>query len=365
LFANDVDQVKASAYIENWGADHFDNRDIRDVVAADLDAGGDVAWASFPCQDLSVAGNGLGIGNADASDWTRSGALWPLLELVGDMRLEQRQPPLIVLENVVGLLTLEGGRDFAAICVKLGELGYRYGAVIIDAKHFVPQSRPRVFIVAIQRDVRLPRGLHNRMATAAWHTPPLLKAYECLNEQARADWIWWNLGQAPELPENALVNAIQLNGVDWNTPEETKRLVSMMAPPHLARLKAAKQAGSVQIGSLYLRMRREGKANIQRAEIAFAPTLGCLRTPRGGASRPRIIFVEGKKVKTRLVSTEEATTLMGLPVDYIFPMFYYQAFKIIGDGVAVPVVRFLAERLLEPLSRSARIALRTDKRRVA
>lgn len=365
LFANDVDGVKASAYRENWGKDHFDDRDIREVSLGDLRTGADLAWASFPCQDLSVAGTGLGIGNADAADLTRSGALWPFLELIKGLRQEERQPPLIVLENVVGLLTLEGGRDFAAICESLGELGYRYGAVMIDARHFVPQSRPRVFIVAVQRDTPVPRELDCGIPTAAWHTPSLLKAYEALSTQAHTDWIWWHLGTPPKLPDNALIDAIQFQDIEWDTPEATARLIGMMAPTHLTRLEQAKLAGSIQIGSLYLRMRREGSVNKQRAEITFAPTLGCLRTPRGGASRPRIILVENERVRTRLLSIDEAAALMGLPTDYLLPQVYYHAFKIVGDGIAVPVVRFLAERLLEPLVFAAHSTLCADKLRVA
>ncbi|MCY0856856.1 DNA cytosine methyltransferase [Cupriavidus sp. D39] len=361
LFANDLDPVKASAYAENWGKDHFDGRDISKVAVSDLGGEVDLAWASFPCQDLSVAGNGLGIGNADARASTRSGALWPCLELIEKLRQQGRQPPLVVLENVAGLLTLDGGRDFAAICTRLGKLGYRYGAIIVDAKHFVPQSRPRVFIVAVRRDMHVPRHLDNGMATANWHTPPLLRAFASLGAKAHKDWIWWDLGIAPKLPKNALIKSIDRRRAAWNTPEETERLIGMMAPNHLARLEQAKHAGSAQIGSLYLRMRREGEVNKQRVEIAFDPTLGCLRTPRGGASRPRIILVDGNHVRTRLLSIEEAARLMGLDADYALPDVYHHAFKIIGDGVVVPVVRFLAERLLEPLALTARREALQDK----
>jgi DNA (cytosine-5)-methyltransferase 1 len=354
LFANDMDVIKASTYIKNWGGCHFDSRDIREVKAADLNGRSDLAWASFPCQDLSVAGNGLGIGKSDSEEFTRSGALWPFLDLICELHNESRQPPLLVLENVVGLLTLEQGRDFAAICLRLGEIGYRYGAVIIDAKHFLPQSRPRVFIIAVRRDIEIPSKLSHGMAKELWHTPTLLRAHKLLPQQARDNWIWWDLGVAPILKHNALESLIQLEGVEWHTPEETKRLINMMAPPHLARLEKAKSEGTFTIGSLYLRMRREKGANRQRAEITFSSVLGCLRTPRGGGSRPRIIVAGRGQVRTRLLSIHEAAALMGLANTYTLPDIYQHAFKVIGDGVAVPPVRFLADRLLEPLTLLAR-----------
>ncbi len=354
LFANDMDRIKATAYITNWGEDHFDGRDIHDVKIEDLKGHGDLAWASFPCQDLSVAGNGLGIGNSNSEGFTRSGALWPFLELIDELRQESRQPPLLVLENVVGLLSLEGGRDFAAICLRLGEIGYRYGAVIIDTKHFLPQSRPRVFIIAVLREIDIPHNLDHGMATESWHTPTLMRAYRSLSQQAHADWIWWDLGSVPMLKPNALQNLIQFEGVEWHTPEETQQIISRMTPIHVARLEQAKAADIVSVGSLYYRMRREGSINKQRAEITFSDVLGCLRTPRGGGSRSRIIVAGNGEVKTRLLSIQEAAALMGLEDTYVLPQAYQHAFKVIGDGVAVPPVRFLAERLLEPLILAAR-----------
>lgn len=354
LLANDMDRIKASTYIRNWGGDHFDSRDVREIKTTDIKDFFDLAWASFPCQDLSVAGNGLGIGVSETSELTRSGAIWPFLDLMDALRQEGREPPLIVLENVVGLLTLEQGRDFSAICIRLAEIGYRYGAIIVDARHFLPQSRPRVFVVAVQRNIYIPERLSSGVATASWHTQILLRAYNSLPPKSHEDWIWWDLGIPPELNDNALERIIQLEGAEWDSPSQTSKILNMMAPIHLARLEQVKSSKNVTIGSLYLRMRREGGINKQRAEITFSPVLGCLRTPRGGASRPRIIAAGEGKVRTRLLSTYEAAELMGLENTYILPEVYQHAFKIIGDGVAVPVVRFLAKRLLEPLAMAAR-----------
>ncbi|MCQ9470990.1 DNA cytosine methyltransferase [Pseudomonas alliivorans] len=354
MFANDMDRIKAATYKKNWGDSHFDNRDIHEVKIEDLKVHVDLAWASFPCQDLSVAGNGLGIGNTGSEGVTRSGALWPFLELIDGLRQESRQPRLLVLENVVGLLSLEGGRDFSTICSRLGEIGYRYGAVVIDTRHFLPQSRPRVFIIAVLRNIDTPRYLYREMATESWHTPTLMRAYRSLSPQIHADWVWWDLGLVPTLKKNALQSIVKLEGIDWHTPEETTKIISRMTPIHVARLEKAMAAENVSVGSLYYRMRREGDINKQRAEITFSDVLGCLRTPRGGGSRSRIIVAGNGQVRTRLLSIQEAAALMGLEDTYVLPEAYQHAFKVIGDGVAVPPVRFLAERLLEPLILAAR-----------
>ena len=56
LFANDFDPRKARAYADNWGASELRLADVATLRPADLPGRADLAWASFPCQDLSLAG---------------------------------------------------------------------------------------------------------------------------------------------------------------------------------------------------------------------------------------------------------------------------------------------------------------------
>ena len=58
-------------------------------------------------------------------------------------------------------------------------------------------------------------------------------------------------------------------------------------------------------------------------------------------------------IRTRLLSPREAARLMGLSDDYLLPANYNEAYHLIGDGVAVPAVRFLAEHILEPVLRAS------------
>jgi DNA (cytosine-5)-methyltransferase 1 len=356
LFANDFDDLKRLFYSENWAGEDFDPRDVNQVRASDLDGLADLAWASFPCQDLSQAGSKAGIGQAGSDAITRSGALWPFLDIIRDLSTDGRHPVLLALENVVGLLNSNGGADFRAICSALSEIGYRFGAIVVDACHFLPQSRPRVFIVAIRREVPVPADLYGEFPVAPWHSKILLRARTTLPASDAANWVWWSPGHPPAGMEKELHELIDLgDDAGWNADDITHRYVGMMAVSHLARLAEAKRAGRPMIGSLYFRMRpgADGR-NVQRAEIAFGPTLGCLRTPKGGASRPRIIVVDGDRVRTRLLSPREAACLMGLDDEFYLPPTYHEAFRLIGDGVVVPVVRFLAGNLLEPLARHAR-----------
>jgi DNA (cytosine-5)-methyltransferase 1 len=367
LFANDDNRMKQEAYRARWGDDHLDRRDIHDVRAGDLSGSADLAWASFPCQDLSVAGGGLGIGEAGSAALTRSGAVWPFLALLEELAEQGRAPTLVVLENVLGLMTSAGGKALHVIGGEFARLDYMFGAVVVDACHFLPQSRPRVFVIALRRGAPIPAGLTSEFARDPWHPPALVRARAGLGPAAADRWLWWNLGEAPTLDSSALSRLVDLGDAPaWDAPEQTARLIAMMPPSHLERLRAARAAGVPRIGSLYLRMRpRPEGGNIQRAEIAFGPTLGCLRTARGGASRPRIIVAEEGRVRTRLLSRREAADLMGLDKGFVLPAFETHALQLLGDGVAVPVVRFLADRLLEPLSAAAGCDAEPDERRAA
>ncbi len=195
VFAYDFDKMKARTYAANWGGDHFVCGDVADVTTAQLRGRADLTWASFPCQDLSLAGKYRGLGEASSEVMTLSGTFWPFWRLMTDLAAEDRASKLIVLENVIGAITSRDGRDFEAICNALSEAGYRYGAVVIDAKHFVPQSRPRLFFVAVAH-VPLPVGMAQE-ADEFWHPAALRTAQALLRDKTKAQWHWWGLAKPP------------------------------------------------------------------------------------------------------------------------------------------------------------------------
>ncbi|MDA9492362.1 DNA cytosine methyltransferase [Bradyrhizobium sp. CCBAU 11361] len=363
-FANDFDPLKVKVYADNWGEAEILEDDIHNVGPESLGRRADLAWASFPCQDLSTAGNGLGIGQAAGSNRTRSGTFWAFIDLMKRLKANGRLPRIVVLENVVGLLTINGGEEFKTVILSLDKLGMRAGAVVVDARHFVPQSRPRVFIIAIAKTSTLADELIRDRPHPIWHPATLVKAVDKLSPQCREQWIWFNLGAAPELKKtlNKIVKSKPV-GVEWHTPAETKRLVSMMSDAHKQKLAEAKRSGKRMVGTLSLRMRPSHGKTVQRTEICFRGLAGCLRTPRGGGSRPRIIVVKGGSVRTRLLAASEAAALMGLKASYQLPNVYEYAFRVVGDGVAVPVVSFIRGKLLTPLLRSIKKSRGADASR--
>jgi DNA (cytosine-5)-methyltransferase 1 len=350
-FANDFNRMKARTYARNWGGDHLVVGDVADITTAQLPGRADLTWASFPCQDLSLAGKSRGLGEASSEVMTRSGTFWPFWKVMKSLRAEGRAPRLIVLENVVGALTSNDGRDFEAICNALSGAGYRYGALVIDARHFVPQSRPRLFFVSVAEDVTIPAGLTRRDADDVWHTSAISAAQARLRGKAKSQWQWWSVAKAParnigfaELIEERPAHC------RWHSKAETERLLALMNPLHLAKIDQARASGKRRVGGVYKRTRLdENGIKRQRAEVRFDDVAGCLRTPAGGSSRQAIVVVEGKSIRSRLLSPREAARLMGLDDSYILPDRYNDAYHVAGDGVCVPVVRYIAEQLLEPV----------------
>ena len=351
LFANDFNKMKARTYALNWGDEHLVCGDVADVTLSQLPGRADLTWASFPCQDLSLAGKCRGLGDASSDVMTRSGTFWPFWNLMTQLGTQGRSPRLIVLENVVGAITSRGGRDFEAICDALAKAGYSYGAVVVDARHFVPQSRPRLFFVACAKDVPTPENIRRSNPQELWHTPALKAAYARLNSKSKSQWVWWSMDRPPAR-NIAFADLIEEQPAHcrWHSKTETDRLLAMMAPLHLAKIEQAAATGERRVGGVYKRT-RPGNDGIkrQRAEIRFDDIAGCLRTPAGGSSRQSIIVVEGQSIRSRLLSPREAARLMGLDDEYVLPDRYNDAYHVAGDGVCVPVVRHIAAQLLEPI----------------
>ncbi len=341
LFANDFDAKKVEAYRENWGAAEMCPGDVGKLTTASLPGAADLVWASFPCQDLSLAGGGAGLKG------DRSGTFWPFWKLVLGLKEEGRAPTTVVLENVCGALTSHGGRDFEAICRALTDAGYLVGALVMDAALFVPQSRPRLFVVGTLQSATALADKVTGLPSLPWHTKALVAAQAGLPEDVRANWVWWNVpAPAPRSLNFADIVEASPNDQPWHEPEETQKLLAMMSPVNLKKVQAAMKARTLKVGTIYRRTRWEGDEKVQRAEVRFDEVAGCLRTPAGGSSRQILMFVNGKNVRTRLISARETARLMGLPESYVLPARYNEAYHLTGDGVAVPVVEHLGNTLL-------------------
>ncbi len=343
-FANDIDPAKANAYRAAFppGGDMHEG-DIWKLTPAKLPGKAALAWASFPCQDLSLAGARRGLAAP------RSGAFWGFHALIEKLGDEGRAPDVLALENVSGLLSSHGGADFAALIHALDDLGYRAGALEIDAALFTPQSRPRLFIIAARN---APAHLTAAGPSEPFHSQSLRNVVARLPDALRKRFVWWRL-DAPPKRNTRLADLLDDHSDAWNSEEQTAKLVSQMSTLQRARLEALQESGRREVGAVFRRIRIEHGERVQRAEARFDGLAGCLRTPTGGSSRQLLLFVEGKELRSRLLSPREAARLMGVPEHYPLPSGQTAALHLVGDAVCVPVVRWLSQQLLAPLAGAA------------
>ena len=336
VWANDICPKKADVFCANHDATRFHLGPVEDVRGAALPRAV-LSWGSFPCQDLSLAGAMSGFSGS------RSSLFRQWLRVMDEL---PERPPIAVAENVIGLISAMRGQYYRELHAALADRGYSVGAVVLDAIHWLPQSRKRVFVIAVDRSVRTDD--FDAGAPVWCHPEPLVRAAEGLENR-----IWWGL------PEPLRSAADIESVIDFSLPcfdrERLERLLDLIPPAHRDRMMNEASRGR-RVFPGYKRTRR-GK---QTLELRFDGVAGCLRTPEGGSSRQYVVIVEDGKPRARLLSLREVAALMGAREDYKIPGSYNDGYRAMGDAVAVPVTRFLASELLFPLARRIR-----EKERIA
>lgn len=326
-WANDICEKKAAVYKANHGKKHFHLGSIADITGGDLpDA--KLSWASFPCQDLSLAGLTAGIHGE------RSGLVWQWLRIIDEM---PNRPLLLVAENVTGLISVDNGSHYRILHEALRSRGYKVGAVVLDAVHWVPHSRPRVFVIAVQNDVVIPDAL---LADGPNWLHPSFVVKVAKNMDG---WLWWNLPE-PFKRKKDLADLIEWDA-QCDEKKNADRNLRLIPEHHKKKLGQA----DVTVAPGYKRTRN----NEQVLELRFDGVAGCLRTPKGGSSRQFVVLKRNGKLFTRLLTIRETARLMGAPESFKLPGTYNDGYKAMGDAVAVPVARYLAKHLLAHLVQAA------------
>lgn len=326
IWANDICPKKQAVYAANHGAREFVLGSIHDVSGHRLPPSV-LSWASFPCQDLSLAGNLGGISSS------RSGLVWQWLRIMDEMPV---RPPILVAENVPGLISAANGSHYHELHSALTDRGYQVGPLLLDAVYWVPQSRPRVFVVAVAAGVDVGGFVSN--APQWCHSNPLVRTVFGI-----PGLVWWTLPK-PEAPPVALEALVQFDA-PVDPPEKTRRVLSLITARHRVQLERA-IAGGQRAFPAYKRTR----AGQQVLELRFDGVAGCLRTAHGGSSRQFLVISTEAGLTTRLLTVRETARLMGAPDSYRLPGSYNEAYSAMGDAVVVPVVRYLAAHLLNPLA---------------
>ena len=331
VFANDIDETKRRVYQANCDSVEFVLSDVRSLAGTDV-PDVELAVASFPCTDLSVAGRRAGFQGKS------SGLVHEFLRIVREMC--SRKPQVIVLENVLGFATSNNGDDLRATVSNLNTLGYVCDIVVLDAAKFVPQSRPRIFVIGWTGNRTEPE-----LCFASDVRPPWI-----LRFQERNPELGFRTLQLPVLPNCSqtladVVDRLNPNDLTWWDGERLGKFVNSLSPIQSARLDVLKVCHSVRWATAYRRT-RSGRAvwEIRSDEIS-----GCLRTGRGGSSRQALVEAGKGEVRARWMTAREYCRLQGAPHIDLAGISENQGRFALGDAVCVPAVSWLARNALVPL----------------
>ena len=326
-FANDISPVKQRMYAENFDGGEFELADIRDLTGNAVPTV-DIATASFPCTDVSLAGGRAGLKGRE------SGLLGDFLRILDEMG--DRRPQLLLIENVTGFATSDKGRDLVRTLEYLTELGYWCDVQQLDARNFVPQSRPRMFILCdraptsiefdpLERNVSIRPNwaaqlFQEQPGIRSYHVPiplPSKGASESLEDIlepfGRDDPVWWD-------------------------DERKEKFEESLSAINTGRARALRESPAVAHATSYRRT-RGGRAVW---EIRGDNISGCLRTTRGGSSKQAVVEGGEGELRVRWMTAREYARLQGAPDFKWGDASDLQAKFALGDAVCVPAVEWLA-----------------------
>lgn len=340
IWANDIEPIKRSHYVANHSREGFLLGDVREVHADQFPQDFELATSSFPCIDLSLAGNRNGLAGE------HSGMFWEFARVMTELKELGRMPRAILIENVTGFASSHDGNDLQSALIKLKELGYSCDIFTIDASHFVPQSRPRMFIVGISGELpaKCLAGIPDLSDVRPnWVRDAYLKnvSTACLHYRP-----------LPPLPIRAtglfsIVEEIDDSDSRWWDAERLAAFVNSLSPIQSARLEELRMRSEKTWRTAYRRT-RNGKATweIRRDDIA-----GCLRTTGGGSSKQALVVAGNDRLQARWMTAREYAGLMGAKNYELGGVTPNQAQFGFGDAVVVDVVQWIGVHYLLPILR--------------
>ncbi len=335
-WANDIEPLKARLYAANHPADHYVLGDVRSVPGRSVPTV-DLATASFPCTDLSLAGWRRGL----AGD--QSGMFWEFARVLQEMG--PRRPSVVLLENVPALLSSHGGADLRDIVRRLNQLGYSCDPFQVDARWFVPQSRPRLFIVGVRPP--LPGCGVGAPDPTDPVRPPSVVSF--IQRQPDLRWHRFPLALPPRGRARTLRDVVERfpSGASvWWDEARSCRFFRSLSPIQAERLRTLQASRRVSWRTAYRRTRR----GVAVWEIRPDAISGCLRTARGGSSKQAVVEAGQGVTRIRWMTSREYARLQGARDTFDFAgVSPNQVMFGFGDAVCVPVVAWIASEYLRPV----------------
>jgi DNA (cytosine-5)-methyltransferase 1 len=302
-FTCEYDRFCVQTYRANFRPEHEVAGDVRELTGssatiADRIPDHDVLVAGFPCQPFSIAGVSKknALGRAHGFECETQGTLFFEICKI----LQGKRPYAFLLENVRNLRSHDGGRTFDVILRSLREIGYEVEARVIDARHWVPQHRERIYIVGFRSETAF--RLND---VAVPNTFPVLSSI--LH------------------PENG-TEAAQAGYTTASGNVERKYTLTSHLWKYLRDYKKKHEAAGNGFGF----------GLVTPAEIAR--TLSA-RYYKDGSE---ILVSRGPNRNPRRLTPRECARLMGFPDTFRIPVSDTQAYKQFGNSVVVPVIRTIA-----------------------
>lgn len=286
--------------------------DVHEVGRLDVD----LICGGFPCQDVSAAGKRAGL------DGDRSGLWFEFARI-----LEQSRPDWCLIENVPGLLSSNSGRDMGTVLGTLGELGYGFAYRVLDAQFFgVPQRRRRVFIVGHLGDERSPAEILLEPEGGCWNPPTRDQTWATTSGAARGGAAGnGNRGSGLSV-EQGVVSALSARMGTAGHGDVANAQAGWLIPfRKMARVHFPDDVESWE-------------------EASYTNTLDA----HGNVTRTAHAVVTEQLGVRRLIPLE-CSRLQGFPDAWleIDGLVDTQKYRMLGNAVAVPVVEWIARRIMQ------------------
>jgi DNA (cytosine-5)-methyltransferase 1 len=304
VFANDNDERKNAVYLDRFPEDGFlcrEDVNNTDAILKRIPGQAVLATASFPCVDLSAAGKKKGLSGPDSS------AFHGFVEVL--RRLGRRKPRVVLLENVLGLLSSRGGRDFQIVTREIAELGYYLDAFLLNASHFTPQNRQRIFVVGVTKELRPGRVISgdgplpcrpSELTTA--------RLDKLIRETALpTGWVRFPLPSPPSMGKT-LVEVVDLgeNAKWWPDPKADK--IFRQIPDNHRRILRDKLVSRTTWAGTIRTNHRTGRT---WADLRLDGLAGAILTPRAAGGRQILVVTKDGRLLMRWLTAKEYARLQG------------------------------------------------------
>lgn len=337
VFANDFSEKKHEMY-QTFFPDVANDYVIDDIfnLESEFVPLTTLATCSFPCIDLSLAGNMNGIQGKHSS------AFWGFIKILSAQR--EYAPSMVLVENVPGWLYSNNGADFRVTVKALNDLGYKCDVFTLNAQSFTPQSRLRVFLVGIKTEKKA-QSLDVLLARPKSLATNRLKNSVFANRQL--NWLPLDIPTPPPLRNGSLTEIVEEmteNDSRWWSQAEVDRHIAMMDLSHYHRVMELASREETTYRTFFRRRRTEA----QRAEVRDDDIAGCLRTAVGGSGKQFLIRAGQGELRMRTMTPREYARLQGVPDHFSITVNGVQALTGFGDAVCVPVITWIAQNVLNP-----------------